>query len=107
MTDYITYANVTSINFSDGALTTLWTYGDTVSGGFASPFLLALIAIVSYVSFADQYKGGSKGLTASAGLTFFSAFLMLGAGMLDITYFLIATIYLALGIYKAYSETGF
>jgi hypothetical protein len=106
MVSYITYPNITDMNFSQGPVTTLLNYGGTVTGGLLAPLMLFGIAIVSFLALSQQPKMG-RAITASAFLTTLSAFLMMGAGFLDPKWFLFALAYLVVGIYLAAKENPY
>lgn len=101
MVNYTTYPNITDVNFSSGPISTLWDYGATITGGLLSPALLFLIAAVSFMALREATPRGSHAVVGSSLVTFFSAFALMGAGLLHPFYFFAALGYLLVGLYLA------
>lgn len=98
---YTTYPNITDVNFSGGPFAALWGYGATVTGGLLSPVFLVIIAVVSFMAIRGATPRGAHAAVASATVTLFSSFALMGAGVLHPFYFFAAIGYLLAALYMA------
>lgn len=98
MTTFITYPAITTLNITSNPVTTLWMYGDTVSGGYAGPVSLLLTMIICYIALA-QSPYQDKSMVTTAWLGFLVAMLMYGAGILHPFYVIGSLAFLGLTLY--------
>lgn len=104
--NYATYPNITDLNFSNGTITTLWNYGNTATGGFASPaFIFILAAVVFFAAYNPNRAG--RAVTASAMVSFLTSIVFMGAGILHPMWVLVTVSYLLIGLYLASKDSSF
>jgi uncharacterized membrane protein len=98
MTNYITYPSPATLNFTNGTLSPVLDYGNTITGGSMGIIILFAVFFASFMTFtATPYK--DKALVGASFMTFAVSFLMFGAGLLNPFYFFGCLILLALSVY--------
>ena len=95
---FTTYPDISTLNFSNGTITTLWGYGSTLTNGIISPLFLAMCFIICYAALAPSNRS-EHAYTSAAFITMMVAFGLTAAGVLSPLYLLMAIANAALGLY--------
>ena len=106
MGNYTTYPNITDLNFSSGPVSTVLSYGNTITGGLLAPAFLFLISTVALLALYTPGRGG-RAFLASGLVALFLSFAMMGAAWLHPFWFFASIVYAIMGVYIYVMESSY
>lgn len=104
MVNITSYPLITAENFSNGTISVMARYGNTITNGLAAPLIIGAFWIISYVYMLNSsYR--EHALAASCFSTALIAFLFVGAGFLHPFWFMAYIAIFSVAMYGA-SKVG-